>query len=1413
MKQGIPFLLSVAFLFASAMMSGKSLTSGPFAVSNISSTAASSCSASDASVTLTIDPSQQGTSPYDVSFDNGATWQANNLTPNGSGQIVVGGVLWGTYALAVRDALGDVIYPGYAQVVGCSLDVGVTENPTFSTGAVSGATGYTWTTTAGSITAGQNTTSATFDFSSLAINTTGTICAQPTGPTCTAPATCFDFRVVAISPACTMGVDTDNDGVSDICDLDDDNDGIPDLEESRCNISSIVSMGTWDNNLTPFEAGTIWNPALIASIENEVFGSGISVTEAYTTLSISGIDQPNYTGAVAANDYIEFAFTTQPNINSLFLRSFFYTKNTSAGANEYGYSIALAYSDNGFSTSQLVVSNYTIDTYVTGSQQDIRTLVDDNFASISENTTYTFRLYFFNKTTPGPARFDDFALESGECYGLLDLDGDGISNHLDLDSDNDGIYDAYEAGHGESVASNGRINGAASGSGVNGLFDGVETSVDNGVRNYSMRDSESSNDGIYDAYELDSDGDGCVDAAEEGVTDTDSDGIAGASPVSVNASGLVVGVTYAAPANNTLQNHSVSTCPTLTGRVFEDVNYGGGAGRTYAAANSSAQSSGWSNGAIAIENVRVELYSSTGAFVAAENTAANGTYSFETLAPGNYQVRFVTRSIQSNRGSNGTGDTPYGVPTFRSVGSTTFTNEVGGVDPAKEDALANTTNQNLAALTTGSTVAQSVSTISGVSGDVSNIDLGVSFNVVTNTNDAGIGSLRQFIFNSNELDNANLDLEDAPSGRPSLAKPAGADVSIFEIPGTGPHTVALTSELPIVEDAYTHVSGYTQQGSVQGPIRTRTIQVGIDANSSSRDVFDIDESNVTISGVAIYGCSRGIDVRSSGISNVHVWGTTVGLEEDGLEKGQPYIGYGIYLQNHTGGIIGTDGDGVNDLNEGNIISNCYDALVVRVSSGTLIAGNYIGVDRTGLANAGSRYRGIYVIDCPSRNVIGLDDNISTMTLEAARNVSSGNGNDGIRVSSGSNQVIAGNYLGTDYLGTSAVPNGGYGVHYLGTVNSNQLGTDGDNSRDAEERNVISGNGSGMRFIGSATGSNNWIAGNYFGVTAAGNVALPNQNHGVVLAGNVSNTIVGTNADGVNDLLERNIISGNGDDGIRIDGDDGARVAGNYIGVGADGVTSIPNQDRGIIIATTTSGCIIGYSPSYAIATPSVVGNVIRGNDDAGVVLSGSGTNNRISRNNFGFHQNLAIDIDYDGVTVNDDGDGDSGPNNWLNYPVISYAKVSGSTLRVKGFAPAGANIEFYIADAGPTPGPSLPTGFTSSFGEGFMYLVDASEGGASDNDASTGTYTDDGSGATNVKTERKFSFDIPLSSLNAAINIGDKLTAISIDATGNTSEFGGVVLARFVEICNDLIDNDGDGLVDCEDDDCPGVGVVETVAN
>jgi gliding motility-associated-like protein len=121
---------------------------------------------------------------------------------------------------------------------------------------------------------------------------------------------------------------------------------------------------------------------------------------------------------------------------------------------------------------------------------------------------------------------------------------------LDLDSDNDGIFDLVESGNTAIDLNNdGIIDGPTPVFGTNGLFDGLETSPDSGKLNYTVTDTDS--DGTFNHIDLDSDNDICYDVIEAGFNDPDNDGTVGNNPVTVNGKGKVTsGVGYTTPNNN-----------------------------------------------------------------------------------------------------------------------------------------------------------------------------------------------------------------------------------------------------------------------------------------------------------------------------------------------------------------------------------------------------------------------------------------------------------------------------------------------------------------------------------------------------------------------------------------------------------------------------------------------------------------------------------------------------------------------------------------------------------------------------------------------------------------------------------------------------------------------------------------------
>ena len=105
---------------------------------------------------------------------------------------------------------------------------------------------------------------------------------------------------------------------------------------------------------------------------------------------------------------------------------------------------------------------------------------------------------------------------------IYDLDGDNIPNHLDLDSDNDGISDLFEANHNMVDADgDGRIDGANIEFGDNGLFNMLATDANDiqATENYTVNDADQ--DGVFDAMDLDSDNDGLHDMAEAGYASID----------------------------------------------------------------------------------------------------------------------------------------------------------------------------------------------------------------------------------------------------------------------------------------------------------------------------------------------------------------------------------------------------------------------------------------------------------------------------------------------------------------------------------------------------------------------------------------------------------------------------------------------------------------------------------------------------------------------------------------------------------------------------------------------------------------------------------------------------------------------------------------------------------------------------
>ncbi|TAL20438.1 MAG: hypothetical protein EPO01_13305, partial [Aquabacterium sp.] len=170
---------------------------------------------------------------------------------------------------------------------------------------------------------------------------------------------------------------------------------------------------------------------------------------------------------------------------------------------------------------------------------------------------------------------------------------------------------------------------------------------------------------------------------------------------------------------------------------------------------------------------------------------------------------------------------------------------------------------------------------------------------------------------------------------------------------------------------------------------------------------------------------------------------------------------------------------------------------------------------------------------------------------------------------------------------------------------------------------------------------------------------------------------------------RNVIAGNTSHGIHVTGSGTITIQGNYIGVGANGSTVIANGGAGVYIAA--SNVTVGGKNAGE-------GNVIQGNTGAGIAVA-SGNGNFFYRNSIYNNGGLGIDLENDGVTLNDYNDGDGGANYRNNYPVISSVVTSGTTTFITGSIEWSNQsqpiyIEFYAS-----PGKDA-----SGYGEGRTYL-------------------------------------------------------------------------------------------------------------
>lgn len=213
--------------------------------------------------------------------------------------------------------------------------------------------------------------------------------------------------------------------------------------------------------------------------------------------------------------------------------------------------------------------------------------------------------------------------------------------------------------------------------------------------------------------------------------------------------------------------------------------------------------------------------------------------------------------------------------------------------------------------------------------------------------------------------------------------------------------------------------------------------------------------------------------------------------------------------------------------------------------------------------------------------------------------------------------VEGCRIGTDAAGATAAANSEYGIQVFGGKNNVIGGTT------AGAGNLVSGNTlTGIQIQSGGTG--NTVQGNFVGTNAAGTAAVPNGTEGVAVF-TAGNTIGGTSA------AARNVVSGNGSHGIRIETPSatGNVVAGNYVGTDAAGTGDLGNVEDGVLVETN------GAASATIGGTTAGAGNVIAGNGEWGVEVAVGTSDVTIAGNRIGTNAagTAAIANAFDGVSL------------------------------------------------------------------------------------------------------------------------------------------------------------------------------------
>lgn len=270
-----------------------------------------------------------------------------------------------------------------------------------------------------------------------------------------------------------------------------------------------------------------------------------------------------------------------------------------------------------------------------------------------------------------------------------------------------------------------------------------------------------------------------------------------------------------------------------------------------------------------------------------------------------------------------------------------------------------------------------------------------------------------------------------------------------------------------------------------------------------------------------------------------------------------------------------------------------------------------------------------------------------------------------------NITVAGNYIGTDPTGLIDLGNTGPGITWqYGTTDTYDAKIGGLSPAD---RNLISGNEDAGSYP-----SDGWVfQGNYIGVDATGLVAMGNSTAGAsggISADNCKDVTIGGDKPGA-----INVISGNNSHGVAPDSTQNTTITGNYIGVGADGTTSLPNLAAGIVLTNSTNALIGGSAAGSGntIANNSLQG-IYLGSGNDGVTTEGNTVTSNVGG---GIYMQGGTNTTIRGNTV------DSNGANGINiYFSASNVTIQGNTANSNSEMGILINSSSYVTIGGSASG-------------------------------------------------------------------------------------------------------------------------------